>query len=40
MRRSLGFIEAIVNEYAGVLPLILKINNSDVLGGSEAPIWP
>ena len=35
----LGFIEAIAHEYAGVMPLILKVNNSDVLGGSnDAPI--
>ncbi|MBX3247105.1 MAG: class I fructose-bisphosphate aldolase [Myxococcales bacterium] len=34
----LGFIEAIAHEYAGTLPLILKVNNSDVLGGGDAPI--
>lgn len=35
----LGFIEAIAHEYAGVLPLVLKVNNSDVLGGNnDAPI--
>src|SRR5690606_34830359 len=34
----LGFIAAIANEYAGVLPLILKGNNSDARGGTEAPI--
>jgi class I fructose-bisphosphate aldolase len=33
----LGFIEAIAAEYAGKLPLILKVNNSDTLGGPEAP---
>ncbi len=33
----LGFIEAVAAEYAGKLPLILKVNNSDVLGGPEAP---
>lgn len=33
----LGFIEAIAHEYAGALPLILKVNNSDSLGGPEAP---
>jgi fructose-bisphosphate aldolase, class I len=34
----LGFIEAIAPEYAGRLPLILKLNNSDSLGGPEQPI--
>ena len=29
----LGFIDAIAREYAGRLPLILKLNNSDSLGG-------
>src|SRR5215470_8304979 len=29
----LGFIEAIAAKYAGKLPLILKVNNSDSLGG-------
>ncbi|MDH3199384.1 MAG: class I fructose-bisphosphate aldolase [Myxococcales bacterium] len=33
----LGFIEAIANEYAGRVPLILKVNNSDSLGGPDAP---
>ena len=33
----LGFIESIAHEYAGRLPLILKVNNSDSLGGPEAP---
>lgn len=33
----LGFIESIAHEYAGTLPLILKVNNSDSLGGPEAP---
>lgn len=33
----LGFIEAIANEYAGKLPLILKVNNSDSLGGPDHP---
>lgn len=33
----LGFIESIAHEYAGELPLILKVNNSDSLGGPEAP---
>ena len=33
----LGFIESIAHEYAGKLPLILKVNNSDSLGGPEAP---
>lgn len=34
----LGFIEAIAHEYAGKIPLILKVNNSDSLGGPEAPM--
>ena len=34
----LGFIEAIAHEYAGSLPLILKVNNSDSLGGPDSPI--
>lgn len=34
----LGFLEAIAHEYAGAIPLVLKVNNSDVLGGTEAPI--
>jgi class I fructose-bisphosphate aldolase len=33
----LGFIESIAREYAGRLPLILKVNNSDSLGGPDAP---
>jgi class I fructose-bisphosphate aldolase len=33
----LGFIESIAHEYAGRLPLILKVNNSDSLGGPEEP---
>jgi class I fructose-bisphosphate aldolase len=33
----LGFIEAIADKYAGRLPLILKLNNSDSLGGPEQP---
>lgn len=33
----LGFIESIAHEYAGKLPLILKVNNSDSLGGNEGP---
>ncbi|NCQ59288.1 MAG: class I fructose-bisphosphate aldolase [Myxococcales bacterium] len=33
----LGFIEAVAHRYAGELPLILKVNNSDSLGGPEAP---
>ena len=33
----LGFIEAVASRYAGKLPLILKVNNSDSLGGPEAP---
>lgn len=34
----LGFIEACARDYAGEIPLILKINNSDTLYGPEAPI--
>jgi class I fructose-bisphosphate aldolase len=34
----LGFIESIARDYAGRLPLILKLNNSDSLGGPEEPI--
>jgi class I fructose-bisphosphate aldolase len=34
----LGFIEAVARNYAGEIPLILKINNSDVLYGNKAPI--
>jgi class I fructose-bisphosphate aldolase len=33
----LGFIECIAREYAGKLPLILKLNNSDSLGGPSQP---
>lgn len=33
----LGFIEAIAHEYAGRLPLILKLNNSDSIGGPSEP---
>lgn len=33
----LGFLEAIAAEYAGRLPLILKVNNSDSLGGPDSP---
>jgi len=34
----LGFIEAVARDYAGEMPLILKINNSDSLYGSKSPI--
>jgi class I fructose-bisphosphate aldolase len=35
----LGFIEACARDYAGEIPLILKINNSDTLyGSSDGPI--
>ncbi len=34
----LGFIEAGAREFAGEIPLILKINNSDVLFKEKAPI--
>ncbi len=34
----LGFIESIAAEYAGTLPLILKVNNSDCIGGTSQPI--
>lgn len=34
----LGFIEAIAERYAGVLPLILKVNNHDSLSGERDPI--
>ena len=34
----LGFIEAGAREYAGEIPLILKINNSDSLWASKTPI--
>ena len=33
----LGFIEAVAHKYAGKLPFILKVNNSDSLGGPEDP---
>lgn len=33
----LGFIEAIAYKYAGTLPLILKVNNSDLLAKPNAP---
>ncbi|MBK8170661.1 MAG: class I fructose-bisphosphate aldolase [Sandaracinaceae bacterium] len=33
----LGFMEAVAHEYAGKLPLILKVNNSDSLGGPDQP---
>jgi class I fructose-bisphosphate aldolase len=33
----LGFIEAVAHEYAGKLPLILKVNNSDVLAEVGGP---
>ena len=33
----LGFIESIAQRYAGILPLILKVNNSDTLGGPAGP---
>ena len=34
----LGFIESIARDYAGKLPLILKVNNSDSAGGPAEPI--
>jgi class I fructose-bisphosphate aldolase len=34
----LGFIEAVSRNYAGEIPLILKINNSETLYGDKAPI--
>ena len=34
----LGALEACARDFAGEIPLILKINNSDVLHGSKAPI--
>ncbi|MGZ3725337.1 MAG: class I fructose-bisphosphate aldolase [Pseudobdellovibrio sp.] len=34
----LGALEVCARDYAGEIPLILKINNSDVLYGSKAPI--
>jgi class I fructose-bisphosphate aldolase len=33
----LGSLEAIASEFAGTLPLILKVNNSDSLGGPAEP---
>ena len=33
----LGFIEAVARDFAGEIPLILKINNSDTLFAPEAP---
>jgi len=33
----LGFIEAVAHKYAGKLPFILKVNNSDSLGGPDEP---
>ncbi|MEM9860798.1 MAG: class I fructose-bisphosphate aldolase [Myxococcota bacterium] len=33
----LGFIEAVAAEYAGRIPLVLKVNNSDGLGGPDSP---
>lgn len=33
----LGFIESIAHQYSGKLPLILKVNNSDSLGGPDQP---
>ncbi|MBL8683923.1 MAG: class I fructose-bisphosphate aldolase [Myxococcales bacterium] len=34
----LGFIEAVADQYAGQIPLILKLNNSDVLGKPAHPM--
>lgn len=34
----LGPIELVARDYAGEIPLILKVNNSDVLFGSKSPI--
>ncbi len=34
----LGSIQAIAREYAGQIPLILKVNNNDLLGKSSDPI--
>src|SRR5205085_11670736 len=34
----LGFIESVADRYAGILPLILKLNNSDTLAKIPAPI--
>lgn len=33
----LGFIEAVARDFAGDIPLILKVNNSDTLYSSEGP---
>ena len=33
----LGFIESVAHRYAGDLPMILKVNNSDSLGGPGEP---
>lgn len=33
----LGFIEQIADQYAGRIPLILKVNNSDSMGGPSQP---
>ncbi len=33
----LGFIEAVARDYAGDIPLILKVNNSDTLFSNNAP---
>jgi class I fructose-bisphosphate aldolase len=33
----LGFIEAVAHKHSGRLPLILKVNNSDLLAKTEAP---
>lgn len=33
----LGFIEAVARDFAGDIPLILKVNNSDTLWNSKAP---
>ena len=33
----LGFLEAAARDYAGDIPLILKLNNSDLLGGQSDP---
>jgi class I fructose-bisphosphate aldolase len=34
----LGFLEASADKFAGQIPLILKLNNSDVLAKTDAPI--
>ncbi|MDR3475639.1 MAG: class I fructose-bisphosphate aldolase [Devosia sp.] len=33
----LGFLEAAARDYAGDIPLILKLNNADALGGEQDP---